>query len=104
MNAGEARAGQEWLEPLGKGGRPTVGCQQCCKLQNAFSAFIRVKNQSVRRREGDLEAGAAEFGGAADLEFAAVGGDDVLDDGQADAVALHAFVAAHALLEDVLDV
>src|SRR5690606_18081050 len=50
-------------------------------------------------RELDQEAGAAEFGGAGDFEFAAVAADDVLDDGQADAVAVHALVAAHPALQ-----
>src|SRR5690606_34408009 len=62
------------------------------------------KSHSIRQREGDLEAGATEFGGAADFQFAAVGRDDVLDDGQADAVALDALVAADAALEDALDI
>src|SRR6185369_2309284 len=39
----------------------------------------------------------------ADRKLAAVGADEILNDGKADAVALHAFVAAHTTLEQVLD-
>src|SRR5690606_25839730 len=54
--------------------------------------------------EPSREARAAERRRTVDAEFTAIGLDDVLHDGEADAVALHAFVAAHATLQQALDV
>src|SRR3546814_18412239 len=58
---------------------------------------------SKPRRQGDLEAGAAKFLRRTDVQLAAVAAYQVLHDRQADAVALHALVAAYAPLQDVGD-
>src|SRR3546814_18784920 len=56
---------------------------------------------SKPRRQGDLEAGTAKFLRRTNVQLAAVAAHQVLHDRQADAVALHALVAAYAALQDV---
>src|SRR3546814_5681338 len=58
---------------------------------------------SKPRRQGDLEAGTATFLRRTNVQLAAVAAHQVLHDRQADAVALHALVAAYAALQDVGD-
>src|SRR5690625_1119694 len=49
------------------------------------------------------KTGAAQLLGTTDIQRGVVRLDDILDDGQPDAVALHPLVAAHATLQDTID-
>lgn len=57
--------------------------------------------QRSHLREADVETRASEFVRTIDVQHAAVAAHDVVHDRQADAVPLHALVAAHATLQEL---
>src|SRR5690606_8141022 len=80
-------------------GRRPCRSGACAATGEGLAAMAAPTTGSQAGREPDFEAGATEFARARYVELAAVAAHHVLHDRQADAVAVHAFVAAHAALQ-----